>query len=169
MNLGLNRKVSVFLQVRFIYQPRDIMEHTDMDNIIRRLNDAQFLWQKKRQESAFLLLMIALAALSKSRYPQLKDGEAFRSTVLDFKLPISKIEYRGKLESIEQIFYKWIRCSLVHESEIPLDIQFKEDKEGNSMSIRAGGAPEYVLKIGTGWFSYFMNSILQSKELRQTT
>src|SRR5580698_1075904 len=100
-----------------------------MSGIKTRINDAIFLWDNNRKESAFILVLISLAALSKMRYPTNKDGDAFRKVFQDFRKGSLKIEFRGELESIENIFYEWIRCYLIHEAEIPFDIEFIEDRE----------------------------------------
>ena len=34
-----------------------------------------------------------------------------------------------------------------------------EESESSSISLRAGGAPEYKLKLGDGWFWFFTNVI----------
>lgn len=136
-----------------------------MKGINRRIEDADFLWKHGRKESAFLLVLVAIASISRLRYPSLKDGDAFRMVLKDFRTISIRVEYRGQLESIEQIFYKWVRCQLIHEGELPGDIEFQQDIENSSMSIRAGGAPEYILKIGTGWFFHFINSVKMSKEM----
>lgn len=140
-----------------------------MTGIEKRIDDASFLWKHDRRESAFLLVLIAVASVSKLRYPNLKDGEAFRAVLKDFKSSgVRGVEYRGKLEPIEQIFYRWVRCQLVHEGELPVDLKFQEDEKG-SMSVGAGGAPEFVLKLGTGWFFHFAKSVLESKEVKAAT
>jgi hypothetical protein len=66
--------------------------------------------------------------------------------------------------ALEHIFYKWLRCQLVHEGALPVDIQFMADDDPQWMSLRAGGAPEYVLKIGLGWFHHVIGSVKQSPE-----
>lgn len=30
------------------------------------------------------------------------------------------------------------------------------------MSVRAGGKPEYILKISHGWFKWLMNSVIEA-------
>jgi predicted nucleotidyltransferase len=37
-----------------------------------------------------------------------------------------------------------------------------------SMSVRAGGAPEYILKIGHGWFDHMIGSVIQAPETDMT-
>lgn len=129
------------------------------EKIEERVGDAVFLWKNNRRESAFLLILVCVAALSRQRYPYDKDGEAFRKTVKDFRTVNLQVEFRGHLESIENIFYKWVRCELVHEAGLPFDVQFVDDTESEFTSVRAGGHPEYILRIGTGWFEHFVNSV----------
>ena len=135
-----------------------------MTGIRKRIDDANFLWSNGRKESAFLLILIAFASLSRLRYPkyQYRDNEAFMKLFRDFNKISVRVEYRGKLEPIENIFYKWIRCQLIHEGGLPMDLEFID----GGTSIRAGGAPEFVLKLGTGWFVSIMNSILNSSEVK---
>jgi hypothetical protein len=134
-----------------------------MLGIQNTINDAVFLWNSKRKKSAFLLALVSVSALSRRKYPNIKsDKDAFIKTFQDFKKGALKAEYKGEPLSIEEIFYKWIRCTLVHEAETPFDIEFIEDKEPGMMSIRAGGAPDYLLKIGSGWFSFIITSVQKS-------
>lgn len=109
--------------------------------ICKRINDAMFLWNSGRRESALLLILVAVASISKIRYPDKKDGDAFRTIMKDFRTTAISIEYNGKIESVEQIFYKWIRCNLVHEGGLPSNIEFQEEEKIGFMSIRTGGAP----------------------------
>jgi hypothetical protein len=62
------------------------------------------------------------------------------------------VEYRGRLWAIEQIFYKWFRCEIVHGGGLPVDIDFMEDAGADQLIVRAGGAPEYKLLVSPGWF-----------------
>lgn len=135
--------------------------------ICKRIDDSIFLWDNSRKESAFLLILVAVASISRIRYPDKKDGDAFREIIKDFRTTIISIEYNGKLESVEQIFYKWIRYNLVHEGGLPSNIEFQENEKDGFMSIRAGGAPEYVLKVGSGWFYHFVDSLKKSKEISE--
>ncbi len=140
-----------------------------MQKIRDKIQDAIVLWKNDRKESAFLLAVVCVAALSKKRYPLEKDGEAFKKTFRDFERNITlKVEFRGQLESSENIFYKWIRCQLIHEGEIPIDITFIEDVQPGSMSVGAGGKPNFVLRIGSGWFSHIINSVMDSPEIKNS-
>lgn len=135
-----------------------------MSGIHRRVEDALFLWSSGRHESAFLLALIAVAAIARRRYPQDKDREAFERFLRDTQLRVGHVEFRRGLEPLEHIFYKWLRCQLVHEGSLPPDIQFMPEKEDGWMSLRAGGAPEYLLKVGHNWFHHMIGSVKQSPE-----
>jgi len=39
-----------------------------------------------------------------------------------------------------------------------------EDENPEWMSVRAGGAPEYILKIGHGWFHHLIGSVKSAPE-----
>jgi hypothetical protein len=67
------------------------------------------------------------------------------------------VEYLGKPLPIELIFYKWLRCELVHNGGIPTDIKFVETKSKGELSVRAGGAPDYELLLSTGWFDTLLS------------
>jgi hypothetical protein len=130
-----------------------------MKEILNRLYDAEFLWKNGRKESAFLLGLIALAAASRYKYPTIKsDREAFEKFFKDFNDHVLNVEFRGECEPIEKIFYKWMRCELVHEGGLPADIKFMKEEKYGTMSIRAGGKPDYILKIGEGWFFHIVQS-----------
>lgn len=131
-----------------------------------RVEDAKFLWQHGRREGAFLCALSAVAATARLRYPDrktVKDSEAFKqfmSATLTVRL---SVEFRGELHSIEQIFYKWLRCELVHEGGLPVDIQFMP---GTDLVVRAGGAPEFVLKLSEGWFNHLCTTVSNAPENR---
>ncbi len=135
-----------------------------MSGIRSRIDDAILLWDKGRQEGAFLSALIAVAATARRRYPKTKDREAFEQFLKDSHTVRLSVEYRGECHPIEHVFYKWLRCQLVHEGGIPVDIQFMQDAQPGSMSVRAGGAPEHILKIGSGWFHHMIASVVQAPE-----
>ncbi len=66
---------------------------------------------------------------------------------------------------MEHLFYKWLRCQLVHEAGLPHDIEIMDEKKQGWMSIRAGGGkPEYLLKVGSGWFHYLIGCVVDAPE-----
>ena len=135
-----------------------------MSGVHNRIDDAFFLWSSGRREGAFLSALIAVAATARRRYPHMKDREGFEQFLRDSHSVRIGVEYRGECQQIEHIFYKWLRCQLVHEGGLPVDIQFMTDDEPHLMSVRAGGAPEYVLKIGHGWFHHMVSCVTQALE-----
>jgi len=98
---------------------------------------------------------------SAAKIPRGKDKDAFEKFLTDCCTARIGVQFRGDCHQIEHIFYKWLRCEIAHEGRLPMDIEFVQD--GNT-SIRAGGAPEYVLKLGTGWFAHFLNCVIQAHE-----
>jgi hypothetical protein len=121
-----------------------------------RIEDARFLWQQGRRESGLLLVCTAVTARASSEYPGKGDREAFGALLQDSLSMRISTEFRGEQWPIEHLLYKWVRCQLVHNASIPMDIVI-DDELGNELALRAGGAPEYVLKLSPGWFSFLIN------------
>lgn len=135
--------------------------------IRERIEDAPFLWQNGRFEGAMLSALVAFASIARLRYSDHKtigDRKAFEKFFTDSFRGIWSIEYRGGCYLIEHIFYKWLRCELVHEGDIPIDIEFMSDNEPSMLSIRAGGAPEYTLKLSHGWFNHIIGAVISAPE-----
>lgn len=130
-------------------------------SICKRIADAQLLFQNGRHEGAFLSALVAVAATARREDPdrRMKDRECFEAFLNKKKLPIKQIEFRGKLNTIPHILYKWFRCELVHEGGLPIDVEFIESE---ALSIRAGGAPSHVLKISYGWFYWLLEAVVQA-------
>jgi len=42
---------------------------------------------------------------------------------------------------------------------LPIDVEFIESEE---LSLRAGGAPNYVLKISHGWFHWLITAVVEA-------
>jgi len=49
-----------------------------------------------------------------------------------------------------------VRCELVHEGGLPVDVRFIEDVGPGELSVRAGGNPDYVLLLSPGWFDQLL-------------
>lgn len=118
-----------------------------------RVEDAMVLWREGRREGAFLLAIVAVIVRARVEFPPpIGDGEAFRRYVESRFSPRLSVEYRGKLWPIEQIFYKWFRCEIVHAGDLPVDIDFTDDADVQKLVVRAGGAPAHKLLVSPGWF-----------------
>lgn len=135
-------------------------------SIHARLDDAKFLWKNERYEGAFLSVLVAVAATARLRYPHDKDGEAFRQFMKSGRGGEISVEFRGELFPVEQVFYKWLRCELVHLGGLPIDIQLMPDAVAGALTIRAGGRPEYVLKLSHGWFDHLLGLVANAPENR---
>ena len=100
-----------------------------------------------------MLAIVAVIARARQDFPKpMREGESFRRYVESvFPMRLS-VEYRGKLWTIEKIFYTWFRCEIVHRGGLPKDLGFIVDTEPGGLSVRAGGAPEYKLLVSRSWF-----------------
>jgi len=132
-----------------------------------RVEDAQLLWRNGRREGAFLTALLAVAATSRKRFSDRKavtDRDAFERFLETGHSVRLSVEYRGECHSIEHVFYKCFRCELVHEGGLPIDIEFMPDDEPGLLSVRAGGAPEFVLKVSEGWFHHLIGAVVAAPE-----
>lgn len=132
-----------------------------------RVDDALLLWDRGRKEGAFLSALVAVAATSRRRFPDrkaVKDRDAFVRFLEAAHTDRISVEYRSKCLPVEELFYKWFRCQLVHEGGLPLDIEFMPDSAPGTVSVRAGGAPEYILKVSDGWFHHMVGAVASAPE-----
>lgn len=133
-------------------------------SIKEQVEDALFLSQNGRHVGALTNLMLAIAASSRKTFPrgaksreepskEMGDGEAFtlflggriRKILFgDYGGPdignsgIS-VGFRGKQYDVAYILYKFYRCELVHNGELPEDIEFQPPQiQGGSISATAG-------------------------------
>lgn len=59
------------------------------------------------------------------------------------------VEHRSEAVGLDHLFYKSLRCELIHTGTLPVDLRI-EDQLGNpnANSVRVGGAPEYTVLLG---------------------
>ncbi len=134
-------------------------------SIRARIEDAMFLWNNGHKEGAFLSALVAVASTAKRISPDrmaIGDRDAFEQFLKSAHSVRLSVEYRGELHTIEHIFYKWLRCELIHEGGLPTDLEFMPDTKPGTLSVRAGGAPEFVLKLSEGWFHFLVNSVVSA-------
>ena len=129
-------------------------------SIRSRIDDAEFLWNHNRIEGAFLSALVAVASTAKRKYPKQTDRKAFEDFLKQDIFERWSVEYRGELHPMYSIFYKWFRCELAHKGSLPIDIEFTPD---SMPFLRAGGAPEYVLKVSYGWFHKLIEVVKQAE------
>jgi len=119
-----------------------------------RIDDASLLWNEGRRESGLLLACIAVAARARQVLPEEKrEAVAFARLLRDGLSVQLRVEFRGELWDIETLLYKWVRCELVHEAAVPIDIAI-DDALGEGLAVRAGGAPNFTLALSPGWFAF---------------
>ena len=121
-----------------------------------RLVDAQHLWAAGRREGALLSAMVAVASWARRAHPGLADREAFVTFLKSRHAWAISVEFRGELWDLDALFYKWLRCELVHEAGLPADIRIDDSLSG--LEVRAGGAPGYLLLIAPGWFDFLAST-----------
>lgn len=128
-----------------------------MATVAARLDDAELLWLHGRREAAMLLALVALISRAKQDAPRGTSDRAALERAIASRLGVRlSVEFRGQQWPIEAIFYKWLRCELVHTGALPVDIGFMDDSE-HGLSVRAGGAPEHRLLISPAWFEALLS------------
>jgi len=100
---------------------------------------------------------VAVAATSRKRYPRgngKTDREAFTSflaeeipKIVKFTNSIS-LRFRGEILRLEDILYKFVRCELAHEAELPEDVYFMPgDKIAFCFDDNKLGFSEKVIEV----------------------
>jgi len=126
------------------------------------------LWDAGRLEGAFVSTLIAVAATARKTFPaQKSDKQAFEDFLRQGWFERISAEYRGEVHPVYHIFYKWFRCELIHEGSLPVDVEFMPDPEPGVLSIRAGGAPDFVLKVSKGWFNELFVTVINAELNRE--
>jgi hypothetical protein len=116
------------------------------------------LWDADRREGAFLLALVSVAVRAKLEHPEINGDRAKYDAFIRSRLgPRISVEFRGEQVPLESVFYKWMRCELVHAGGLPVDVEFVEPEEVGALSVRAGGAPDYVLQVSTAWFEQLID------------
>jgi hypothetical protein len=107
--------------------------------IRERIVDAHLLWQKGRREGALLMILVAIAATSRKKFPdrrRVSDKKPFTSLVSAKMVELSgkvnwiptlkwSIEFRGVQCPFEDFLYEFLRCELAHAATLPSDIVFR--------------------------------------------
>ncbi len=132
-----------------------------------RLGDAELLWRHGRREGALLSALVAVAATAQRAFPKAGDGDAFRRFLRTHHEWSISVEYRGAPIDLDQLFWKWLRCELVHAGRLPPDLRVDDHfADPPGLSVRAGGAPEYIVLVTPGWFTFLTNIIRNSTASR---
>jgi hypothetical protein len=103
-----------------------------------RVEDAGILADNGHYEGALLMLLIAVAATSRKRYPRgtlsrknpknkMLDREAFTTFLRDEISRLVRehsdlVVYQGTQRPLEEFLYEYLRCNLVHQGRTPVDL-----------------------------------------------
>lgn len=107
--------------------------------VYARIEDAGVLADSGRFEGALLMLLVAVAATARKRYPlgtpsarrpkqKMGDREAFILFLRDEMWRLVRehsdvVLFRGRKRPIEDFLYEFLRCELVHNAIVPGDLQ----------------------------------------------
>jgi hypothetical protein len=111
-------------------------------SIKERIKDADILFNLGRKEGALVLILAAVAGTSRKRYPKdkFKDDDAFKKFVSEEMSKYApgwkkdtnvKIKIQGRKLWMPHELYKFVRCELFHEAELPDFISFKGENGFN--------------------------------------
>jgi hypothetical protein len=106
------------------------------------------------------MALIAASATARRKYPTLKDREGFERLLLDARKWRLSLEFRGAQVPIERLLWKWLRCELVHEAGLPVDIRLTPITAVGELSARAGGAPDYELQLSEAWLHHVLDVVI---------
>ena len=112
----------------------------DQMSVKDRIEGAHTLWERGRLEGAVTMVLIAVAATVRKRYPQpVPDDRAYKNFVRDELTKITNgpslnvdFYYDGEYHvPLEVIVYKFLRCELLHEAGLPGDITLTQPVQGD--------------------------------------
>jgi len=138
-------------------------------SIRARLEDAQILAQQGRLDGALLMLLVAVAATAKKRFPHLGDAEGFKAFVkrgVQEVTPIKvgggfSVQFRGESVMIERIFYEFMRNNLVHEARLPADLEVILEPTPGMTSLRVEANR---VSVGLGWLDNLVAMVIHAPE-----
>ena len=128
--------------------------------IRKRVEDAEHLWHAGRPEGGLLMALVAVSATARRKYPDHRDGEGFEQLLLDARRWRLSLEFRGSQVPVERLLWKWLRCELVHEAGLPVDIKLMPIDPSGDLSARAGGAPSYELLLSGAWLHHLLDVVI---------
>lgn len=105
-----------------------------------------------------------MAAAGRQELPEIQgDRKNFVAFLKNSHDRTTSMKYRGKQVDLDHLFYKWMRCELVHNGSLPVDLRIDESfADPRSCSVRAGGAPDYTLLVSPGWYWFLADHVRSS-------
>lgn len=164
-------------------------------SVRQQVEDATFLAQNGRHLGAFTILLISIAASSRKCFPKktksfekpvadMSDREAFtlflgggiRNLLLgnyggpEFGSSGILVSFKSKQYDIADILYKFYRCELVHEGDLPEDVEFAPSGDsghtGLNIEEKAFGVSISVdnkMVLGHGWIDLLTRVVVQAR------
>ncbi|MEJ8867234.1 hypothetical protein [Pseudomonas jessenii] len=155
-------------------------------SIREQVEDAIFLANNGRHVGALTIMMLAIAASSRKVFPQgtmslkepkkgkpekMYDEEAFtlylggRIRTLLFNPVMGAghgdsgvmVSFRGQMLDLAYILYKYYRCALIHEANLPEDVEFISTENDSSVTVITKGDK---LALGHGWIHLLIDSVV---------
>ncbi|MDW1825811.1 hypothetical protein R7P67_12350 [Vibrio sp. Vb0937] len=160
-------------------------------SIAQQVDDAKFLADNKRYLGALTNLMLAVAASSRKTFPKgktksledpnknMSDREAFTlfvggriNQILFCEIGSAhignsgiSISFKGKQHDVAYILYKYYRCELVHEGELPAGIEFGPSSSAHNLLFRNSGLNVSIgcgstMVLDYGWIELLIEVIV---------
>jgi hypothetical protein len=121
--------------------------------IAQRIDDAEFLWKSGRLEGALLAALVAFAATARRVRPKAQepsDAKAFKQLFQEQLPHGASVRFRGELTSMDELFYKWLRCELLHEGGLPMGLTFDADDGEGLFTLTL--TDDLPLAISSVWY-----------------
>ena len=160
-------------------------------SIREQIEDVKFLVEHRRYVGALTILTLAVAASSKKLFPRgtkstrepkdkMLDEEAFTLFLGDRLRRIligslgeqryansgHLVPFKGKQFDLAYILYKYYRCALVHDGELPEDVEFADPPADRSHSMTLGNGKYSVgfncgekLVLDYGWIDVLIEAV----------
>ncbi|WP_322404422.1 hypothetical protein [Massilia luteola] len=151
----------------------------------QQIDDAIFLFENGRYIGGLTNALLAAAGSSRKMFPkattksikypgkEMGDGEAFelflrtsdQRAKFEDGVPLNAghsmvaLPFRGKQLTIEHILYKYYRCHLAHQSELPSDVEFDPSHNGNGARI---DFQDNKLILDAGWLKILIDKVVNS-------
>jgi hypothetical protein len=126
--------------------------------IAQRIDDAQFLWQAGRREGAFLTALLAFAATARRALPTGSDSRAFEELFREQLQSGTSVTFRGEPTPMSRLFYKWLRCELVHAGGLPVGLTFDDDDSHGLFTLTL--SDDYPISISSVYYHSLVLSVV---------
>ncbi len=112
-------------------------------SVRQRTEDAILLYRSDRHDGALLNMLVAVAATARKRRncKTANDHSSFTQFVGEEMLVITSgiknynVRFRASDMPLQEFFYQFLRCELVHEGKLPNDVRFTKQDNPASLVI----------------------------------